>query len=409
MGEGKLTARKVATLKQPGRYGDGHGLYLQVLSETNRSWLLRYELNGKERWMGLGPTHTYSLKDARKRAREARQKKYDGIDPLDAKRAAAAAARLAAAKAMTFGQCVEAYLETHDAGWKNAKHRQQMRMTLTEYCKPISNLSVSDIDTDLVLRCLTPLWQTRTATAKRLRGRIERVLSWAKGRGLRTGENPARWAGHLDEMLAAPSKLAPVENHPALPFADLPAFMSELRARTDIAARALEFLVLTAARTGEVLGATPEEINLAEKVWVIPAARMKAGKEHRVPLSERAIELLRALPREPGNKHLFIGGTAGKPMSHVAMLKVMASLRPGYVPHGLRSTFRDWAGETTNHANHVVEQALAHSIGSAVERAYRRRDLFEKRRKLMDHWARYATTQPTQAGGQVVNLRRVRP
>jgi integrase len=401
-----LTAKTVEKLKRPGRYGDGHGLYLQVLSPSNRSWLLRFERNGRERWMGLGPLHTFTLKEARERARKARQQLADGIDPLVAKQEQAAQQRLEAAKAMTFGQCVEQYLETHDLAWKNQKHAAQWRMTLTKYCKVISNLPVKDIDTDLVLRVLSPLWKTRTETAKRLRGRIERVLAWAKGRGLRSGENPARWDGHLDEMLAAPGKVAPVRHHPALPFTELPAFLTELRQREGISAKALEFLILTAARTGEVMGARWSEIDLAAKVWTIGAERMKARKEHKVPLSDRAVKILQSLPREDGNPYLFIGGKKGAPLSNMAMLELMKGMRPGYVPHGFRSTFRDWAAERTNYPNHVIEMALAHKIGDKVEAAYRRGDLFDKRRKLMDAWSQYCTAKPVEAGAKVVALSR---
>jgi integrase len=401
-----LTAKKVEKLKRPGRYGDGHGLYLQVLSPSNRSWLLRFERNGRERWMGLGPLHTFTLKEARERARKARQQLADGIDPLVAKQEQAAQQRLEAAKAMTFGQCVEQYLETHDLAWKNQKHAAQWRMTLTKYCKVISNLPVKDIDTDLVMRVLSPLWKTRTETAKRLRGRIERVLAWAKGRGLRSGENPARWDGHLDEMLAAPGKVAPVRHHPALPFTELPAFLTELRQREGISAKALEFLILTAARTGEVMGARWSEIDLAAKVWTIGAERMKARKEHKVPLSDRAVKILQSLPREDGNPYLFIGGKKGAPLSNMAMLELMKGMRPGYVPHGFRSTFRDWAAERTNYPNHVIEMALAHKIGDKVEAAYRRGDLFDKRRKLMDAWSQYCTAKPVEAGAKVVALSR---
>jgi integrase len=380
-------------------------LYLQVISPSNRSWLLRYERHGRERWMGLGPLHTFTLKEARARARKARQQLADGIDPLAAKQEQAAQRRLEAAKAMTFGQCVEAYLEAHDADWKNDKHRAQWRMTLTKYCKTISDLPVKDIDTDLVLRVLTPLWKTRTETGKRLRGRIERVLAWAKGRGLRTGENPARWDGHLDEMLAAPSKVAPVRHHPALPFKELPSFMIALRARTAISARALEFLILTAARTGEVIGATWDEIDLAAKVWTIGAERMKAGKEHRVPLSNRAMEILRSLPRE--DRYIFIGGRKGAPLSNMAMLEMMKRMRPGYVSHGFRSSFRDWASERTNFPPEVCEQALAHTIGDKVEAAYRRSDLFTKRVRLMADWAKFCASRPVnEARDNVTPMRR---
>jgi len=373
-----LTARGVQTAPL-GWHGDGGGLYLQV-SPGGRSWVFRYRAGNRERWMGLGPLRDVSLAEAREKAASARKLRLEGIDPIEARNAQQTAARLEAAKAMTFGQCVEAYLQTHEISWRNVKHREQWHMTLTKYCKTISELPVQNIDTDLVLRVLTPLWKTRTETAKRLRGRIERVLSWAKGRGLRNGENPARWAGHLDEMLASPARIAAVRHHPALPYAEIPAFMAELRGLDSLSAKALEFTILTSARTGEVIGAEWGECDLEAKVWTIPASRMKAGKEHRVPLSERAIAVLRSVPQH--GRRIF-------PLSNMAMLQLMRGLRPGYVPHGFRSTFRDWAAETTAFPNHVVEQALAHAIGDKVEKACRRGDLFVKRTKLMAAWGQY--------------------
>jgi integrase len=399
-----LTTKRIARLSEPGKYLDAHGLYLQVNDNGKKSWLFRYERSGRERAAGLGPIHTVSLKEARERARKARLQLLDGIDPIDAKRAERNAQALAKAQEMTFGQCVVQYLEAHDAAWGSRKHAAQWRMTLTEYCKPISNLPVKDIDTDLVLRVLTPLWKTRTPTAKKLRGRIEHVLAWAKGRGLRTGENPARWSGHLDEMLAAPGKVARVRHHPALPYADLPAFMSELREREGIAARALEFAILTAARTGEIIGATWNEIDLTAKVWAIGAERMKAGREHRVPLNDRAMKILQSLPREGGNVHLFVGAKKGRSISTMAMSDCLRTLRDGFTVHGFRSSFRDWAAEQTNFPHEVAEMALAHSIASGVEKAYRRGDLFEKRRKLMDQWARYCATKPVDDDAKIVAL-----
>jgi integrase len=383
MGSKNLTARS-AQAAGVGWHGDGGGLYLQCTAgadgSISRSWVFRYRAGNRERWMGLGPLRDVSLAEAREKAMAARKQRLDGVDPIEARKTQRTAAHLEAVKAMTFGQCVEAYLQTHEIGWKNVKHREQWRMTLTEYCKSISSLPVQAIDTDLVLKVLTPLWTTRTETAKRLRGRVERVLSWAKGRGLRNGENPARWAGHLDEMLASPSKIAAVRHHPALPYAEIPAFMAELRERDSLSAKALEFTILTAARTGEVIGATWDEIDLEAKVWTVPASRMKAGKEHRIPLSERALAVLRDVPRH---------GARIFPLSNMAMLELVRGIRPGYVPHGFRSSFRDWAAEMTATPNHVVEQALAHAIGDKVEAAYRRGDLFTKRAKLMTSWAQY--------------------
>lgn len=403
----RLSARKVANAKPPeGRnkavHADGGGLFLQTsygkeAGHVNRSWLFQYELHGGRHWIGLGPTHTVSLGEAREQARQFRRQLMDGIDPLAAKNEQAQQRRLEAAKQMTFGECAAAYLETHDAGWKNDKHRQQWRTTLTTYCHAISDLPVKDVNTDHVLRVLTPLWKTRTETAMRLRGRIERVLAWAKGRGLRAGENPARWQGHLDEMLARPSKIKRIKHHPALPYAEIPAFMTELRRRDTLSAQALEFAILTACRTGEVIGAKWDEIDLDAKVWTIPVERMKSGRAHRVPLSDRAVKILRHLDRQDGR--MF-------PLNHTAMLQMLGRLRPGLTVHGFRSTFRDWCAEVTRYENHVVESALAHAIGDKVEAAYRRGDLFEKRRKLMDAWATYCAKPPLQKTGSVVPMRR---
>jgi integrase len=400
----RLSARQVANAK-PKRgqsaavIADGGNLFLQVTAgkdgHVRRSWLFKYELNGRRREMGLGPVYTVSLGEARDKARDLRRQLIGSVDPLEAATEQARQRRLEAAKQMTFGQCVDAYLETHDVAWRNAKHRAQWRTTLGTYCSAISDLPVKEIDTDLVLRVLTPLWTKKTETAKRLRGRIERVLAWAKGRGLRSGENPARWSGHLAEMLAAPGKLTSVHHHAALPYADMPGFMAELRKRDSLAAAPLELAVLTASRTGEVVGALWSEIDLDAKVWTIPALRMKASREHRIPLSDRALAVLRGLPRR--------GDRVFESLSDDAMLKLLRRLRPGLTVHGFRSSFRDWAAERTNYANHVVEAALAHAVGNKTEAAYRRGDLFDKRRKLMDAWTAYCA-KPEKAVGAVGNV-----
>jgi integrase len=368
---------------------DGGNLYLQCTLGTDghvrRSWVFRYERDGHRREMGLGPLHTIGLSDARNKARSLRQQLLDDVDPLDARRQRRAGVRLEAAKQMSFGDCVEAYLATHEIAWKNDKHRQQWRMTLTTYCSSISDLPVKDIDTDLVLRVLTPVWATRTETAKRLRGRIERVLSWAKGRNLRSGENPARWSGHLDEMLAAPSKVHSVKHHSALPYQEMPAFMAELRGRNSLSARALELTILCGTRTSETIGATWGEIDLTARTWIIPSERMKVGKEHRIPLPDRAIEILSSLPQH--SKRVF-------PLSNMAMLELLRGMRPGTTTHGFRSSFRTWASEATSFPHEVCEQALAHTISNKVERAYRRGDLFQKRAAMMQAWAAYCSKPP---------------
>jgi integrase len=402
----RLTARQVATAKPkkgcPARmFADGGNLFLQVSTgkegNLRRSWVFKYELDGNRREMGLGSAQTFSLGEAREAAKQYRQELTKGIDPLEARIEKERQDRVAKAKQMTFGECVEAYLETHDAAWKNDKHRAQWKMTLTNYCAVIYDLPVNAVDTDLVLKVLTPLWKTRTDTAKRLRGRIERVLSWAKGRGLRSGENPARWSGHLDEMLATPSKVKKVRHHPALPYRELPGFMAELRGRDSVSARALELVILTATRTNEALEARWPEIDLGDKVWTIPSERTKSGREHRVPLSSRALAILEALPRDHGDL-IF-------DLSNMSMLMMVRRMRPGLTVHGFRSTFRDWAGNETNFAREVAEAALAHIIGDKAEQAYRRSDALMKRRKLMDAWAAYCAKPASETSRKVVSLR----
>jgi integrase len=401
----RLSAKDVKNKKPPkgkrkAMFPDGGNLHLQTTrskdGQINRSWLFLYELDGVRGHAGLGATHTVSLAEAREKARELRQHLMNGVAPLALKRQQAQQRRLEAAKQMTFGQCADAYLETHDVTWRNAKHRQQWRTTLTNDCGAIRNFPVKDIDTDLVLRVLTPIWTKKTETAKRLRGRIERVLAWAKGRGLRTGENPARWSGHLAEMLAAPGKLTSVRHHAALPYADMPSFMAELRKRDSLAAAPLEFAILTASRTGEVVGSLWSEFDFDAKVWVIPAERMKASREHRIPLSDRALAILKGLPRH--------GDRVFDSLSDDAMLKLLRRLRPGLTVHGFRSTFRDWVAERTNYPNHVVEAALAHAIGNKTEAAYRRTDLFDKRRRLMAAWAEYCARPAEKSVGAKGNV-----
>jgi integrase len=345
--------------------------------------------------MGLGPFHTISLQEARERARKARQQLFDGLDPLETRRSERARAALERAKAVTFEVATARYFDAHEAKWRNAKHRAQFLSTMREYAFPkLGKLAVGDVDLGSVLEVLEPIWPTKTETASRVRGRIEAVLDWAAVRNLRTGENPARWRGHLEHVLAARAGLAKPKHHAALAYSELPAFMAALRLRDGIAARALEFAILTAARTGEVIGAKWVEIDLEAKTWLVPADRMKAGREHRVPLSDRAVEILKSIPTEKGNPFVFEGPRAGG-LSNMAMASVLRRMNRAQITvHGFRSSFRDWAAETTAYANHVVEKALAHTVGDKVEAAYRRGDLFEKRRKLMTEWGRYCATTP---------------
>ena len=399
-----LTVKRIArALKTAGRYSDGHGLYLQVPQagqkkprETRASWLFRYERDGREHWMGLGPLHTYSLDEARERARKARQQIKDGIDPLATRSAERARQALDAAKALTFEQAAQQYFDGHERRWKNAKHRTQFLSTLAAYAFPkLGQLSVAAIDTGLVLKCIEPHWQTKAVTMSRVRARIESVLDWATVRGYRSGDNPARWKGHLAEVLAPPRAIAKVAHHPALPFAELPAFLAELRQHEGVSARALEILILTAARTSEVNGARWDEIDLDGATWTIPANRMKSKREHRVPLSHRALEILRDLPREDDNPFVFIGSKQGTSLSATAMFVTLARMKRNDITvHGFRSTFRDWAAERTNYPNHVVEMALAHAIGDKVEASYRRGDLLDKRKRLMAEWCKFCVTPP---------------
>ena len=353
--------------------------------------------------MGLGATHTVSLAEGREAAKEARKLTRKEIDPVEAEKAERASRKAEAAKMVTFKECADAYVKANRAGWKNAKHAAQWKATFEETrrgslifpaaTEAINDLPVSAIDTGLVLKVLEPLWTKTPESASRIRGRVESVLAWATVRGFRTGDNPAAWGNHLDQILPARNKVAPVEHHDAIPYAELPAFMAALRAKPGISARALEFTILTAARTGEVIGARWSEFDIQGKLWTIPADRMKAGREHRVPLSARALKLLADLPRD--GEFILPGGRAGKPLSNMAMLELLRGMRgQGSTVHGFRSSFRDWAAERTNFPREVAEHALAHSLPDKVEAAYRRGDLVDKRRLMMDAWANYCAGPP---------------
>jgi integrase len=393
-----LTAKRIAKLVEPGRYGDGRGLYLQVTPTGVRSWILRFERNGRERAMGLGPLHTFDLEEARELARKARQELRLGHDPIDSRKAAKQKQKLEQAKTKTFAECADEYFAFHEGKWNNAKWRSQFKNTMRDFVLPkIGKLSIAAIDTGLVLQCVEEIWRTKTPTAARVRQRLAAVLDWATVRNYRSGENPARWDGHLQHILPAKGALVKTKHHAALPFTQVHDCVSQLRQRNGIPARALEFLILTAARTSEVTGALWSEIDFQNKTWTIPAARMKAKKDHRIPLSDRAIVILQKLPRL--NDFIFAGERDGKAMGQDSMDKVLERMgfKDRATVHGFRSTFRDWAAERTTFPNHVVEAALAHQIGSAVERAYRRGDLFTKRVRLMADWARYCETKQHEA------------
>jgi integrase len=394
----RLTAREVVALaKKPGLYADGGGLYLQV-TDTGASWVYRFMLNGRARTMGLGPLALYSLAEARAKAQDARRLRHEGIDPIEARRASKAATAIAGAAAMTFNQCREAYIKAHRAEWRSAVHSQQWEASLDAYAGPIDGLPVQAIDTALVLKVLEPIWATRRETASRVRGRIESVIDWTKARGYRTGENPARWRGHLENLLARKSKIK--VHLAAMPYSEVPGFMLALREQEGVGVCPLEFTILTAARTDQTVGAKWREVDLAAKTWTIPAARMKAGVEHRVPLSARAVAILGTA----GDAHDFVfpGVKPGKPVANSAMLKTLKAHSDATV-HGFRSSFRTWAGERTSFQREVIEVAMAHTVGDETERAYDRGEYFEKRRRLMDEWARYCAT-PKAISGKVIPI-----
>ena len=398
-----LTAQNVK-VAPVGRHGDGDGLYLLVRSKEVAFWVFRYTRGGRMREMGLGRARgngKVDLADARQRVRELRDVIRKGVDPLEqrdtAAEAAKAAAQQAAVKAITFKTVAEGYIAVHAAGWRNAKHAAQWTATLVTYVYPhFGDVPVADVGTEHVLAALHPIWKAKPETAGRVRGRIEAVLDYAKAMKWREGENPATWRGHLVKLLPSRSKVAPVVHHAALPWVEIGAFMKLLRAQPGISARALEFAILTAGRSGEVLGATWAEIDLTGKTWTIPASRMKAGREHRVPLSEPAIALLGEMEKLRISDYVFPGAAARKPLSGMAMTMALRRMGRGEItPHGFRSTFRDWAAEKTSFSNEVAEAALAHVVGDKVEAAYRRGDLFEKRRAMMEDWGRFAAAGET--------------
>ncbi len=394
-------------ITQPGMYPDGAGLYLQVTHQDARSWIFRYSLRGKAREMGLGSLVTFSLAEARERAKEARQLLTDGIDPIEAREARKAAALVVAAKGSeTFSWCALAYIDAHRSGWRNAKHAEQWTNTLACYVEPICGpLPVAAINTAIVTRILEPIWTKKPETASRVRGRIEAVLDWATARGFRQGDNPARWRGHLDKLLPARGKVRRVKHHAALPYAELPGSMRELTQQEGEGARALEFLILlTAARPARWIGA-PRRLRIIrrETLWKVPGSRTKSGREHRVPLSTAAMALL-GDGRDP--EAFIFGGAKGQGLSNMALLALLRRMgRDDLTAHGFRSTFRDWAAEQTNYPREAAEMALAHAVGDKVEAAYRRGDLFEKRRRLMDEWARYCGL-PAGEAGSVIPIQR---
>jgi integrase len=403
----KLTALKVERARTPGLLNDGKGLNLRIAAGkagVTKSWVFRFMIAGWAREMGLGSLDVVSLSEARERARQWRRLVKEGVDPIDARKARRAAARVETAKALSFAECAQRYIMAHRDSWKNAKHAGQWSATLEAYAFPtIGKLPVASIDTTLVTKALEPIWTAKPQTASRVRGRIESILDWATARGYCQGENPARWRGHIENLLPKTSKLARVEHHAALRYVEIGAFMAELRCQDGVSARALEFAILTAARTGEVLGARWDEIDLAEKVWTIQPSRTKTGKEHRVPLPQRALDILNEMRIVRQGELVFPGRRRGRPLSHQAMLRMLATMkRADLTAHGFRSTFRDWAAECTNFPREVCEAALAHAIANKAEAAYRRGDLFMKRALLMAAWDRHCAAPATD--GELVPL-----
>lgn len=410
----ELSALAVGKFRSDGRYAVGgvDGLHLRVLGGS-RAWVLRIAVGSKlgsdgrvtthRRDVGLGSYPEVSLAEARERARELRKQVRDGVDPVLKRQAIKVQSDLEKAKTKTFKDCADAYIEANRAGWKSDKHAQQWENTLATYVYPkCGHMPVALVDTGMVLGVLQQatgskgetLWLHKTETASRLRGRIESILDWAAFRGYRQGENPARWKGHLEHELPARNKVQKVEHHAALPYAEMSSFMAELRLKEGVSARALEFAILTAARSGEVRGAKWSEIDLRARIWTIPGERMKAGREHRVPLAEEVIALLANLPREDGLDHVFLAPRGGQ-LSDMALTAVLRRMgRGALTQHGFRSTFRDWAGETTSYPREVCEHALAHRLADGVEAAYQRGDLLVKRAALMSDWAKYCFTGP---------------
>jgi integrase len=390
----RLNARAVATITKYSRHADGGGLYLSISPNGGRRWVFLYRWHGKPTEIGFGSARDVTLARARELAGRARAKLAEGINPKDARRTS---------KGATFGECADRLIEAMRPSWRNRKHVAQWEMTLRKYAAPLRRLPVDNITTDDVLSVLKPLWNDKTETGSRLRGRIERVLDAAKAQGLRSGENPARWRGHLDQLLPKRQRLAR-GHYAAMSYTDVPAFMADLQAHEATTALTLEFAILTAARSGEVLGACWVEFDLDRAVWTVPASRMKGGREHRVPLSRRALKIIKMMHETRDREFVFPGQKSDRPLSAMALNTVLHRMKvENATVHGFRSTFRDWAAECTHFPNEVCEAALAHVIENKAEAAYRRGDLFDKRRKLMEAWAAYCAMPKA---GKIVAFRR---
>jgi integrase len=391
---GKLTARKVETAKA-GKYSDSGNLYLVVSPTGSRKWVLRFTWRGRPKEMGLGSASSVPLADARDKAASARRKIAQGLNPIEERKRDSGIP--------TFGEMADIVREALAAGFRNEKHKAQWKMTLETYAGPLRDKPVDTITTDDVLAVLKPIWTAKAETASRLRGRIEKVLDAAKAKGFRDGENPGRWRGHLDHLLPKASKLAR-GHHPAMPYEEVPTFIARLREADSLAGRALELCILTAARSGEILGMRWAEVDLDKKIWTVPAHRMKAGRGHRVPLSSRAVAILRNLHKVMSGDFVFPGQARNKPLSNMAMEMVLRRMKvDDATVHGFRSSFRDWAGNVSSFPREVVETALAHVIGDKAEQAYRRSDALEKRRRLMEAWAAYCEPK---LSGNIVQIKK---
>lgn len=401
-----LSARKVESIRKPGMIADGGGLYFRVTPTGGRGWIFRYMLDGKRHDLGLGPYPAIALADARERALAARRQVVDKMDPVADRARATLERKKKAAKAMTFAQCAEAYIAAHRAGWRNPRHHAQWTASLRDYVYPvIGELPVEAVDVALVMKIVEPLWSTKNETATRVRGRIEVVLDWAAARGYRQGENPARWRGHIENLLPKPSRVQRVVHHAALPYQRVPDVIARLRRLGGIGPLALEFLILTAGRLSEVTGARWSEIKLADRLWIIPGERMKSAREHRVPLSDSAMAIIDKMQARRVDESLFPSTKLGAKISYLPLsLALKKACAEKVTMHGFRASFRNWCAEQTTFAAEVAELALAHQVGNKVEQAYLRTDLFQKRRQLAEAWAGYCD-RPVASDRVVVALR----
>jgi integrase len=404
----RLSVKRIEAMKRPGLFCDGGGLYVQVSPEQTKSWVFRYQINHRSRKMGLGEVGRISLNDARKAAYAAHLLVKDGRDPLEERNARKAAVAVERAKLTTFRECALGYIDANKDAWKNAKHASQWLSTLETYAFPvIGKLPVGAVDEGHLMKILGPIWRTKTETASRVRSRIEKILDRAKVMKLRTGDNPAKWTGHLDQLLPHRNQVAPVKHHAALPYKDLPAFMARLRQKASISARCLEFTILTAARTGESIGAKWSEVDFNERTWTVPAIRMKgrkgvARKDHAVPLGDSTLAILRDMPRE--GDFIFPGAREGKGLSNMALAETLKEMDSPVTVHGFRSTFRDWTADCTEYPNELCEMALAHTVSEKTERAYRRGNMRQRRIRLMQDWCDFCSSTPRAESQKVIEL-----